>query len=73
MRFIAKNKISKEIVILFNKGIAREPVEMLIDVNQAKSFDSFKSWQPVWALEINRPELISDYILFCDKEPINGN
>jgi len=73
MEFISGNKISEELVNSFNEEMNLELARKLEEDEYITPFDGLKDWHLLRALEINRPELTSDYIHLLDQEPFDEN
>ena len=73
MKFIAENKISKELVNSFNEEMTLELAKRLEEDDYTTPFEGLKDWHLLSALAINRPELTSDYIHLLDQEPFDEN
>tara|TARA_B100000886_G_scaffold136365_1_gene92056 strand:+ start:311 stop:532 length:222 start_codon:yes stop_codon:yes gene_type:complete len=73
MKFICEDKISEELVNSYNEKMTLELAIRLEEDNYKTPFDGLKDWQLLRALEINKPELTSDYIYLLDKEPFDEN
>ena len=67
MEFISENKISDELVNSFDENMALELATRLEEDNYKTPFNGLKDWHLIRALEINRPELTSDYIHLLDQ------
>ncbi len=61
MRFINQNKITKELVSVFNLEMFFELYIRLEDENHSSPFDGSKDFYMIQLLAINRAELSSDY------------
>ena len=73
MEFISENKISEKLVNSFNEEMTLELAKRLGEDNYMTPFDGLKDLNLLRALEINRPELKSDYIHLLNQEPFDEN
>ena len=73
MKFISENQISEEIVNSFNEEMTLKFSKRLEEDNYNTPFDGLKDWHLPNALEINRPELTTNYVHLLDQEPFDEN
>ena len=73
MKFISEDKISEELINSFDEEMTLELAKRLEEDNYIIRFDSLKDWDLLRALEINSPELKTNYVLFIDQEPFYEN
>ena len=70
---ISENKISQKQVNSFYEEMSLELAKRVEGVNFINLFDGLNDWRSLRALEINRPELTTNYIHLLDKEPFDEN
>ena len=73
MELFSENKISEEIVNSFDEEMTLELAKRLEKDEYSTPFDGLKDWHLLRALEINRPELTTNYIHLLDQEPLDEN
>ena len=71
MEFISENKISEELVNLFDEEMTLKLAKRLEEDNYKTPFNGFKNWHLLRAIAINRPELKNNYIHLLDQEPFD--
>ena len=72
MNFISE-KISEELVNSFNKEMTLKLAKRLEKDKYNTPFDYLNGWHLLRTLEINRPELTTNYIHLPDQEPFDEN
>ena len=73
MEFISENKISEELVNSFDEEMTLEHPKRLEEDEYTTPFDGLKDWQLLKTLEINSPELTTNYTHLLDQEPFDEN
>ena len=73
MEFIAKDKITEDLVNSFDEEMTNQLAKRLEDDNYSSPFDGLRDWHLLRALAINRPELTVNYIHLLDQEPFDEN
>ena len=73
MKMISENKISQEQVNFFYEEMSLELIKRVEEVNFINLFDGLNDWRSLRGLEINRPELTTNYIHLLEKGILDEN
>ena len=73
MKFISENQISEELVNSFDEEMTLQLAKRLEEDEYTTPFDGLKDWHLLKAIEINSPELTTNYTHLLDQEPFDEN
>jgi len=71
MELFSENEISEELVNSFDEEMTLELAKRFEEDEYSTPFDGLKNWHLLRALEINRPQLTTNYVQLLDQEPFD--